>query len=127
MTNRVLISIKPFYAEAILNGLKLYEYRRRVFSRKDIRTLVVYETFPKCMVVGEVEFLGILSGTPQDIWGQTSDYGCVTHDSFMAYFDGRTVAHALRLGKATRYSNPTPLSLYNAAIKRPPQSYQYLY
>ena len=41
---KVLMSIKPLYAEQILQGKKKYEYRRRIFKRSDVSSLVIYES-----------------------------------------------------------------------------------
>ena len=52
---KVLMSIKPLYAEQILQGKKKYEYRRRIFKRSDVSSLVIYESAPVSLVVGEVK------------------------------------------------------------------------
>ncbi len=36
---KALLSVKPEYAEKILSGEKIYEFRRRIFKRKDVDIL----------------------------------------------------------------------------------------
>ena len=50
---KALLSVKPEYAEKILSGEKIYEFRRRIFKRKDVDILVIYATRPQCRVVAE--------------------------------------------------------------------------
>ena len=53
MPTRVLLSVKPQFAEAILAGVKTFEFRRALFRRPDIKTVVLYASSPTCKVVGE--------------------------------------------------------------------------
>ncbi len=67
---KVLMSIKPEFAERIFNGEKEFEFRKRVF-KWDVKTVVVYASYPICKLIGEFEVGGILSGDPQFIWSST--------------------------------------------------------
>ena len=57
---KVLLSIKPEYAEKIFNGEKRFEYRRVIFKRKGITTVVVYVTAPISRIMGEFQINNIL-------------------------------------------------------------------
>lgn len=57
---KVLLSIKPEYAQKIFAGEKKYEYRKRIFKRNDVDMIVVYVTKPVGKVVGEFEIAEIL-------------------------------------------------------------------
>jgi len=50
----MLLSIKPQYAEMIIEGTKKYEFRTRK-CRDDIRKIIFYATAPQSQVVGEAE------------------------------------------------------------------------
>ena len=67
MRDCILISIKPVYAEAILNGVKTVEYRRCHFSSV-IRKMLIYETSPLQKIVGEVFVREIIYESPDYIW-----------------------------------------------------------
>ena len=44
---KVLLSIKPEFADKIFNGTKKYEFRKSIFKNKDVDTVVVY---PKSVI-----------------------------------------------------------------------------
>lgn len=75
---KALLSVKPEYAEKILSGEKIYEFRRRIFKRKDVDILVIYATRPQCRVVAEARIGGIMESTPEDIWKRTNRYGGIS-------------------------------------------------
>lgn len=122
---RVLLSIKPEYAEKILDGEKRYEFRKAIPKAAGVKTVVIYATMPVGKVVGEFEIDGILSEHPRDLWSQTRDFAGITKQFFNAYFSGRARGHALKVKKARRYSQPKPLSDV-IAHGVPPQSFCYL-
>src|SRR5690554_4986725 len=99
---RVLLSIKPEYAEKILLGQKLYEFRKSIFKNPDVKTVVIYATMPVGKVVGEFDFDEVLSDTPQAIWAETSKFSGITKKFFNSYFDGRGTAHAIKVREARR-------------------------
>lgn len=122
---KAMLSIKPEYVEKILSGEKRYEFRRRVFKRMDVDTIVIYSTSPQQRVVAEVDVVGILESDPIDIWKKTRDKAGISYKAFMAYFDGVDVAYAIELGPVNRYPQPRLLSSY-AEVSAPPQSFVYV-
>ncbi|WP_369009144.1 ASCH domain-containing protein, partial [Escherichia coli] len=48
---KVLLSIKPEFAEKILNGTKRFEFRKGIFKNPQISTVVIYATMPLGKVV----------------------------------------------------------------------------
>ena len=68
--SKILLSIKPEYANKIISGEKKFEYRTRV-PIKTVSTIVFYSTAPIGKVIGEVEVLEIISGTPSSLWERT--------------------------------------------------------
>ena len=123
---KVMFSIKPQYVERILSGDKIYEFRRRVFKRTDVDTLVIYSTLPQGAVVAEASIEGILASTPLDIWNRTHRQGGIGKDKFMEYFKGTSSAFAICLGTVRCFEQPIPLKDYSDKIDRPPQSSAYL-
>lgn len=79
---KVLMSIKPLYAEQILQGKKKYEYRRRIFKRSDVSSLVIYESAPVSLVVGEVKICGIVFDSIDELWAKTNQHGGITFEAF---------------------------------------------
>lgn len=68
---KAMLSIKPEYVRRILAGEKTYEFRKRIFSRRDVDTIIIYTTRPVCQVLAEARITGILQDTPQGLWNRT--------------------------------------------------------
>ena len=124
MPKRVLLSLKPRFAEAILAGEKTFEFRRALF-RHPVTSVVIYASSPTRKVVGEftigkVLFLGI-----DALWNSTRHGGGIDRDYFERYFAGRSQGYALKVKRARRYRLPLCL-LKDLGIKHPPQSFRYL-
>ena len=62
---KVLLSIKPEYAEKIFSGEKRYEFRKAVFKNQLIQTVVVYATMPVGKIIGEFNIKQILKDEPE--------------------------------------------------------------
>jgi predicted transcriptional regulator len=122
---KVLLSIKPEFAEKILLGQKLYEFRKVLPKVPGIKTIVIYATMPLGKVVGEFDIAEILSDTPKNIWLETANVSGITKRFFNDYFEGRDVAHAIKVKKVRRYSSPVELSSILASGVAP-QSFCYL-
>ena len=123
---KAMLSIKPEYVDRILSGEKTYEFRRRIFKRTEVDTIVIYATSPQCKVVGEVKIDGIKTADPESIWLQTGKEGGISKERFMDYFDGRDVAYAIKLGKVKRFVRPRPLSYSEPQVHSAPQSFVYI-
>ena len=120
-----LLSIRPEHAENIFAGRKTYEYRRKVFARTDVRTVLVYCTKPVGKLVGEFDIDGILQSSPRSLWKQTHRGSGISERYFYEYFAGCKLAYALRITKVREYKesiNPQDL----IARFSPPQSFMYV-
>lgn len=120
---KVLMSIKPKYANKIFTGEKLYELRRKIFQKK-VSSIVVYSSSPIMMVIGEIEVEDIIAGTPVSIFQQFEDKICISRDDYFSYFNNTNIAYAIKIGRVNKYHEPKKLSDFG--IKRAPQSYIYL-
>ncbi|MBO4810612.1 MAG: ASCH domain-containing protein [Prevotella sp.] len=121
---KVLLSIKPEFAEKIFNGTKKYEFRKSIFKNKDVDTVVVYASSPWQYVVGEFKIETILSDNVDKIWEQTHEFSGITEDFYRMYFAHKTNAFAIKIGHVTRYKRHKCLSDYH--VNFPPQSYIYI-
>lgn len=122
---RVLLSIKPEFASRIFDGSKKYEYRRTIFKRGDVATVVVYASNPIRRVVGEFEIGEILHEEPANLWAKTCNHAGITEQQFMEYFMNRTKGYAIGIKQTRKYK--TPLSLDDFTLSWPPQSFTYLH
>jgi predicted transcriptional regulator len=119
-----LLSIHPRYAEAILDGEKLVEFRRSRFA-EDVSVVVVYATQPVGRVIGWFEVEDIVEGSPRGLWRRFSSCAGIERAAYLAYFDTAERAFGIRVRRAVRLKRPRLLTelLPNP---RPPQSFQYL-
>lgn len=125
MPKRVLLSVKPRFAEAILAGEKTFEFRRAVFRSPDVTTVVLYASSPTCQVVGEFTIDEILSLGLDALWKSTRKGGWIDREYFDQYFDGCETGYALKVKRAKRYTVPLCLRK-DLGLERPPQSFCYL-
>lgn len=121
---KVMISIKPEFADKIFNGNKKYEFRKVVFTRNDIVAVVVYASSPIRKVIGEFKVKRIISASPYSVWHQTKIYAGISKEYFDNYFIHRHVVHAIHIGDTKKYRTPKDLSVFG--IKYPPQSFMYI-
>ena len=120
---KILISINPEYVDLILRKIKRFEYRKSV-AQKDIKSIIVYCTYPTKKVVAEVEIKSILSDTPERLWERTNAAGGVGKIFYDAYFAGREIAYAYELGEVLKYTQPKELTDFG--FKFAPQSWCYI-
>lgn len=120
----VLLSIKPEYAEKILNGKKKYELRKRIFDHTSISKVIIYASSPICKVVGEFEIDHVLSLSLGQLWEKTMRYSEVDKEFYDKYFLGKDIGHAIRVKKVKRYTKHLNLNDYD--IRHAPQSYVYI-
>lgn len=122
---KVLLSIKPEFVEKIFDGTKQFEYRRSIFRRQDITSIVVYATLPVGMIMGEFEVEEVICGTPRNLWDNTRDFAGVSRSFFFQYFSGRATGYAIRVGAIRKFAHGLdPYSLW--CDFSAPQSFRYI-
>jgi predicted transcriptional regulator len=124
-TRRVaLMAIQPEYSQAILDGTKKVEFRKRALA-SDVRTVLIYETAPTQRVVGEFGFDEVVTGRPEQLWLRFGEFAGINVEDFVRYYQGCATAVGLRIITARRYVDSVALwELHpQPAI---PQSYTYL-
>ncbi|MEJ6979443.1 ASCH domain-containing protein [Pedobacter sp. P351] len=121
---RILLSIKPEFAEKIFDGSKHYEYRRSIFKNKDVKTIVVYASSPMQKVIGEFEIDRILNDSVHDLWETTKEFSGITKDFFYKYFSDKEFGFAIKIKNTRRYEEP--ICLKDEFRVSPPQSFMYL-
>lgn len=128
----LLLAIKPRYAEAILEGVKRLELRRRAPDPRACRglTVVLYASQPACAVVGVCEVVGVRTLSPGALWtrGGARALAGVSRRDFDAYFAGQAEAHALVLTAPRRLRETLALHELRERVHKfhPPQSWCWL-
>lgn len=122
---KILLSIKPEFAERIFDGTKRFEFRKVVYANRHVRTVVLYVTRPVGRILGEFEVLDITEAAPNNLWAKTQEFAGVSREFFDEYFLGRDRGYAIHIGFVTRYETPVvPEDVIENFT--PPQSYMYL-
>lgn len=126
---KVLLSIKPIYAERILNGTKLYEYRKTPFKNKEFwkignGTVLLYATKPVGSIIGEFKIGHTLSGGYTNVWYKTAEHSGITIKEYAEYYRSSLSVYAHFILSSVRYDKP--LTLEDVGVKRAPQSFMYI-
>ena len=114
-----LMSMKPWFAEAILVGNKTIELRRRRPNLDAGSRVLIYASAPMKAVVGWFEVGAVIEAEPIALWHEVGPAAGVTQSQFDDYFAGRLVGYGIEIVDVGR-TNPVPLGIH------PPQSWQYL-
>jgi predicted transcriptional regulator len=120
----IVLAVHPHQAEAIFEGTKLYEYRRRMWKQRVTR-LYIYAKEPVSAVIGEVVTLSTLQGTPEEIWEQTGLWAGITQRVFDRYMKGAKLCYAVCIHQTLRYSSPRTLEYLGIAKLSVPHTYIY--
>ena len=123
-SNVVLMSIKPEYANAIFDGLKLVEFRKQPFKHP-VNHVIVYSSSPEKKIIGYFSLGDTDIGNPKTLWKRHRTVGAIEYVDYKAYFGDRDIGVAFQVKKAHRLKKPIALGRLKRDIK-PPQSYCYL-
>lgn len=121
---KVLLSIKPEFADKIFNGSKKYEFRKSIFRNSDVKTIIVYASSPVQKVIGEFTIDMILEEQKEQLWSMTREFSGISKAFFDDYFAQKDVGYAIKIGTVKRYIEPKRLN--DLDIQYAPQSFIYL-
>ena len=122
----VLLSIKPKYVKAILNGTKRYEFRKSAFRcKEDIELVYIYATSPVKRIVGAFTIEDIVGGHPRKLWTEFKEVSGIEEEEFFRYFGGNKKGFAIGIGDVEVFEDPIDPKSYNPGFV-PPQSFRYM-
>ena len=121
---KIILSIKPEFANMIFEGDKKFEFRRSIFKNKNVSKVIVYASSPISKVIGEFEIGEILFKDLGSLWDETKEFSGITENYFYDYFIGKENGFALEVKKFKRYKKE--LCIRESFGKVPPQSFAYL-
>jgi predicted transcriptional regulator len=121
---KVILSIKPEFAEKIFEGTKKYEFRRAIFKNQQIEKVIVYASSPIKRIIGEFEIDKIISLDLLSLWNKTSQHAGITKDYFDEYFVNKDHGFAIKIKNIKRYITTKCIREDYHLI--PPQSFLYL-
>lgn len=93
----ILISIRPRFADAIFDGSKTVEVRRKIPPISLGSRLWIYVTKPVGEVQGVARVTEIVEGDPEAVWRACGPRTGLARDDFCRYLVGSTKAYGLVL------------------------------
>lgn len=121
----ILLSIKPKYANLIVNGSKLVELRRSV-PAQTVGTIAIYSSSPVQAIVALADVRETIEASPTKLWAIAKDNGGgLTRAELMDYFDSKKTGFAIMLQNIRVYEKPVlPTKIFKPFFA--PQSFRYL-
>ena len=124
----LFLSLRPEYAELLLEQVKTVELRR-IRPRAQVGTRVLlYAASPQCELVGTCRVAAIGEATPDTIWRLHGGQTGIGRQAFRTYFHGTAKAIAITVTDAIRFTTPLPLESMRITWLdfQPPQSFRYI-
>jgi predicted transcriptional regulator len=120
---KVVLSIKPQFANKIFDGTKKFEFRKSIFKNQSVTSVLVYASSPVQKVIGEFEIEEIFNFDLKTLWDKTKEHSGITEDYFYEYFADKKHGFAIQIKNKKRFKIPKSLKEdYNLT---PPQSFAY--
>ncbi|SEB05990.1 Predicted transcriptional regulator, contains an HTH and PUA-like domains [Flavobacterium gillisiae] len=120
---KVVMSIKPKFANKIFDGTKKFEFRKAIFKNQNVTSVLVYASSPVQKVIGEFEIGEIFNFDLKTLWDKTKEHSGITEDYFYEYFADRKNGFAIQIKNKKKFKIPKSLKEdYNLT---PPQSFAY--
>lgn len=121
---KVVLSIKPEFANKIFEGSKKFEFRRSIFKNKNVKSIIVYASSPVQKVIGEFEIGKIYNDDLRTLWKRTKEFSGISEEYFYEYFSDKDKGFAIQVKNKRKYRKAKCLkSDFNL---NPPQSFAYV-
>jgi predicted transcriptional regulator/DNA-binding XRE family transcriptional regulator len=123
----VVLSIKPEYSSAILEGRKTVELRRRFSTQIPRGTLAfIYSTTPDRAIVGTARISDVCRKPVAAIWKKHSQHACIKKTDFDSYFAGVHEGYVLHFEDVRSLKRIVSLQELRERFSfEPPQSFLY--
>ncbi len=123
----VLLSVRPQYANLLVDGVKRIELRRKFPTDLEAGTrCLIYSSSPTQRVIGECKIESVKKLTLADLWKESALDAMISWNDFTSYFSGLDHGYAVRVYGPQRYDKPRELTKVAGKEAKPPQSYRYL-
>lgn len=120
---KVVLSIKPEFAEKIFEGTKKFEFRKSIFKNRNVETIIVYASSPVQKVIGEFDIEHIINDKLEELWELTHTHAGITEEYFYEYFQDKDSGFAIKIKEFRKYKIPKDLKEDFNLL--PPQSFSY--
>lgn len=122
----VLLSIRPKYAEAIVEGKKLFEFRKVMFKDNSVDRVYLYATKPLGKVIGSFKVGEIICREPKLLWEELGHLsGINSSEEFFKYFENSSVGFAIEIKDLEVFQESIVPQEFIADFI-PPRSFKYI-
>jgi predicted transcriptional regulator len=123
----LLLSVKPVYAHALLDGRKTIEIRRKFPAQQPGTPVFIYASSPERQLLGTVQLDSIELLEPDLVWEKHRSVIEIGRSALSTYARGLDRVSMLRVRDPKLLSRPVSLSsMRSLARLEPPQSFRYL-
>ena len=124
----LVLSVRPNFAEAIVNGHKTIDIRRQRPNVQPGTLGLVYSSSPVQAVIGLFRVDEICSRPTEELWALSQNRAYMSRQDFDSYFAGTDFGHAIVVSCGQRLPKPLKLSQLRDIWPgcRPPRSFGYL-
>lgn len=123
----IILSIKPVFTEAILDGRKTIELRKRIGELFVENTKIfIYSSSPVKAIVAEAKISCIKKKAPPDVEMGLLENACVNREYFDEYFKNSSMAYFIFLKEVKKLDIPIPIVELRQLRITPPQSFCYV-
>ena len=125
----LLLSIRPTFADQILDGSKTVEFRRRHPRQIQLGTrMLIYASSPVRALIGTAVVVDVVEGSPEEVWDEYQTVGGIEYEQFNAYYEECDRAIVIRLSKPVRLKKAIPLDDLRSKWPgfHPPQQFAYM-
>lgn len=123
----LVLSLRPRFADAILDGRKTAELRRQRVGAPSGTRIILYSSAPVMAVVGTARIAAVHALAPSPAWRRFGKRLELERAEFDNYLAGSAIACVVELEHVQQLDAPLPLGqLHQVTRFRPPQSYRYL-
>lgn len=126
MTDYVLISIQPRFADAIFHGAKTHELRRRFPENLTGAKAYVYSSTPARAVVGSFRIATVNRHPRWWLARMRRRATTLSAQEINTYLDGQHHGTLVEVSEQLQFPRPVPLAHLRNLGLEPPQSYRFL-
>jgi predicted transcriptional regulator len=123
----LLLSVRPEFAEGLINGTKTAEVRRRFSLDVVGSTAIIYASTPTRAVIGEIRIGEAVEVQREKLWEKYGQRLKIAEVDLEDYLDETETPVILEATEPERWGRPVTLAeLRESTGVEPPQSYRFL-
>jgi predicted transcriptional regulator len=120
----VILSIKPIYSKAIIDGTKKVEFRKKKLKR-NVGKVFIYSSSPDKLIIGYFTISNIVEDSPQKLWEKYNKVGGINEIDFFEYYKGFETGFSIIIDEVYRFEKGIdPIDFIEKFCA--PQSYIYV-